>query len=80
MSDIPDDWRGQLDLRAEIVRIDRERAEAQKFNAEREKLLEEATKFRREPWGIMLAAFSALLGALIGTAPVLITFLLKGIP
>jgi hypothetical protein len=27
MSDLPADWRGQLDLRAELAQIDRERAE-----------------------------------------------------
>ena len=68
MSDIPDDWRGQLDLRAEIVRIDRERAEAQKFNAEREKLLQEALKYRRERWLAPVLAVATAIGGVLGAA------------
>ena len=37
-----------LDLRAEIARIDRERAETQKFAAEQRKLTEEAAKLSEE--------------------------------
>jgi hypothetical protein len=40
MSDVPD-GRGQLDLRAELARIDRERAETQKLMLESEKFIAE---------------------------------------
>jgi hypothetical protein len=55
VSDIPADWRGQLDLRAEIARIDRDRAESEKlrqetekFVAEQRKLIAESSKFASE--------------------------------
>jgi len=64
MSDLPADYHAQLDLRAEIARIDRDRAEtqklieeAQKLTAEQRKLLAEdlklaaeQRKFDRERW------------------------------
>jgi hypothetical protein len=53
MSDIPTDYREQLDLRAEIQRIDRDRADMLKLQAE-------TKKFNRDPW---ILAFAALLAA-----------------
>ena len=58
------DDRGQLDLRAEIARIDRDRAESEKFKAEITKRTEEAIKFRREPWLAIVVALAALIGSL----------------
>jgi hypothetical protein len=40
----------QLDLRALIARIDRDLADAEKLRVETRKLVEEASKLRREPW------------------------------
>jgi hypothetical protein len=54
MSDIPADWRGQLDLRAELARIDRDRAETRKLTEESEKFIAEQRKLLSE--GRMLAA------------------------
>jgi hypothetical protein len=56
MSDIPADWRGQLDLRAELARIDRDRAETQKLFAE-------ARKFNRDPWFLVVGAIIAALAS-----------------
>ena len=66
MSDIPSDWRGQLDLRQELARIDRDRAEtrklqeeSEKFIAEPRKLLAESRKLDRDrwlaPWSLLIA-------------------------
>ena len=66
MSDIPSDWRGQLDLRQELARIDRDRAEtcklqeeSEKSIAEQRKLLAESRKLDRDrwlaPWSLLLA-------------------------
>jgi hypothetical protein len=52
MSDIPVDWRGQLDLRAIIARIDRDRADMLKLQAE-------TKKFNRDAWVLALAALIA---------------------
>lgn len=69
MSDIPTDWRGQLDLREELARIDRNRAETQKLYAE-------AGKFNREPWVLVLigflTGFMALLAAIVARLPELL--------
>jgi hypothetical protein len=62
MSDIPSDWRGQIDLRAVLTKIDRDRAETQKLFAE-------SHKFNREPWVLVLAALIAALAALIARLP-----------
>ena len=66
-----------LDLRAELARIDRDRAETAKFAAEQNKLAEEAAKFRREPWLLLSVALAALVGTLIGSLPNLLTVLLR---
>ena len=63
MSDIPTDWRDRLDLRAEIARIDRERAETQKFAAEQNKLSAEARKFNRDPWFLIAGAIIAAIAS-----------------
>jgi len=71
-SDIPSDWRGQLDLRAELGRIDRERAdtqkllrESEKFIAEEHKLLAEARKLNRDRWLAPWALLASLLGGTV---------------
>lgn len=48
MSDIPADYRDRLDLREQIERIDRQREEGQKFNAEQNKLMAEQQKLLAE--------------------------------
>ena len=58
MSDIPTDYREQLDLRAEIQRIDRDRADMLKLQAE-------ARKFNRDPWILALAALIAVFGSIL---------------
>lgn len=65
MSDIPADWRGQLDLRKELARIDRDRAETQK-------LLAEAMKFKRERWVVPVTVAGALLAAAIARLDVIL--------
>jgi hypothetical protein len=79
MSDIPADWRGQLDLRAELERIDRNRAEMQKllaevtklnseerkFDGELTKLIAESRKYNRERWVIPVTVAGALLAAAV---------------
>jgi hypothetical protein len=66
MSDVPADYRERLDLRAEIARIDRDRAESQKlqeetrkFVAEQHKLMAEGRKFNRDPWFLIIGAIIA---------------------
>ena len=63
----------QLDLREQLIRIDRAMAESQKFQAEREKLLAEAAKFNRERWLAPVLAIAAVIGGLLGAA----TFIAK---
>lgn len=65
MSDIPADYRGQLDLRAEIARIDRDRADMLKLQAERQ-------KFNREPWLLVLAAFLGIVATIMARLPEII--------
>jgi len=66
MSDIPADWRGQLDLWAELARIDRDRVEtrtlqeeSEKFIAEQRTLIAEGQKLDRDrwlaPWSLLIA-------------------------
>jgi len=57
MSDIPADWRDQLNLRAEIARIDRDRAESEKFIAEQRKLISESRELDRDRWLAPLVLF-----------------------
>jgi hypothetical protein len=75
MSDIPADWRGQLDLRAEIARIDRDRAESEKlrqetekFVAEQRKLIAEGRKFERDRWLAPWLAIVTVTGGVLGIA------------
>jgi hypothetical protein len=65
MSDIPSDWRGQIDLRAEIARIDRDRAETQKLYAE-------GHKFEREPWVLALVALIGAFAVIMARLPELL--------
>ena len=62
-SDIP-----HLNLREQIARIDRAIAGTHKFQAETDKLFEEARKFRRDRWSGIITAIAALIGALGGSA------------
>lgn len=68
--------RVELDLRAELARIDRDRAESQKFTAEIHKLTREAEKFRAEefklwrdwrmaPWIFGLTLVAGVIGGFI---------------
>lgn len=77
MSDIPVDYRDRLNLRDEIARIDRNRAESQKleedgrkFVAEQRKLIAEASKLDRDRWLAPWALVASLFGALLGGAVV----------
>lgn len=64
MSDIPSDWREQLDLRSELARIDRDQAEIHKLTAEAMKLLAERNKLRMDRWIAPVIALATLIGAL----------------
>lgn len=72
MSDLPTDYRGQLDLRAIIARIDRDRADSEKLRVEGDKLRAEREKFNRDPWLLILAALIAGFAAVIARLPELI--------
>ena len=65
MSDIPTDWREQLNLRDEIARIDRNRAETQKLYAE-------GHKFEREPWVLALVALIGAFAVIMARLPELL--------
>jgi hypothetical protein len=52
MSDIPHDWRDQLNIREQISRIDKAIDEAAKLRAE-------ARKFNRDPWFLITGAIIA---------------------
>jgi len=64
MSDLP-----PLDLRAELARIDRDRAETHKLMREAEKLRAEEHKLWRDwqlaPWVLALSLIAAIIGGLI---------------
>jgi hypothetical protein len=62
------DPRVQLDLREQLIRIDRAMAESHKFQAEREKLLAEAAKLNRDRWLAPVLTIAAVIGGLLGTA------------
>lgn len=73
MSELPLDYRTQLDLRAEIARIDRDRAEtqklieeSQKLTAEQRKLIAEAQKLTWDRWLAPSLAIAAVIGGLLG--------------
>ena len=73
MSEMPLDYRTQLDLRDEIARIDRNRAESdklrqetEKFVAEQRKLISESRKLDRDRWLAPLVLGASLLGGVIG--------------
>lgn len=82
MSDLPADYRDQLDLRTIIAEIDRKRAETQKLQEEREKfvseqhkLLAEARKLNRDrglaPWqatALTLGTLAALVTSVVSLA------------
>ena len=76
MSDIPADWRGQLDIREQIARIDRAQAEIHKLMAERPNLEAETRKYNREPWllafAALIAVFGSILAAIIARLPELL--------
>jgi hypothetical protein len=76
MSDLPADYREQLDLRGIIAQIDRDRAETRKlqgesdkFVAEQKKLLAEASKLERDrwlaPWLLLVSLSSGVVVAVI---------------
>jgi len=67
MSEVPLDYRLQLDLRDEIARIDRNRAEAEKFAAEQRKLIAEARKLDRDRWLAPFVLLASLAGGLIAS-------------
>lgn len=58
-----------LDLRAELARIDRDRAETHKLLAEVFKLNSEGRKFNRDWWIVPLTAFGAILAAIVARLP-----------
>jgi len=71
MSELPLDYRTQLDLRAEIARIDRDRAESDKlrqeserFIAEQRKLIAEGRTLDRDRWLAPWSLLIALMGGL----------------
>jgi len=55
----------ELDLRAELARIDRDRAETQKLIAESQKLSAETRHFDRQTWQPMAIAVLALIASMI---------------
>ena len=65
MSDIPADWRGQLNIREQIARID-------KLLVENQKLQAETKKYNREPWILGFAALLGVVAAIAARAPEII--------
>lgn len=81
MSDVPADYRDRLNLREQIERIDRQRAEGLKFAAEQhklaaeqQKLMAEALKLNRDRW---LAPWVLLTSLLSGGVVAIISHLWK---
>lgn len=72
MSDATADIADRLNLREQIVRIDRAIDEAAKFRSERAKLDAEAAKFHRDRFLAPALALAATLGAIAAVAPALI--------
>jgi hypothetical protein len=58
----------ELDLREQIVRIDRAIAETGKFQAEQRKFIAEAQKLDRDRWLAPALAIAAVIGGLLGVA------------
>jgi hypothetical protein len=65
MSELPLDYRDQLNLREQIARIDRDMADIHKLRAERDKLT-------RDHWLLMLAALIAAFAVIVARLPELI--------
>jgi len=55
----------ELDLRAELARIDRDRAETQKLIEESHKLAAETRHFDRQTWQPMAIAVLALVASIV---------------
>ena len=72
MSDATADVTDRLNLREQIVRIDRAIDEAAKFRSERAKLDAEAAKLYRDRFLAPAVALAATLGAIAALAPSLI--------
>jgi hypothetical protein len=66
MSDIPADWRDRLNVREQIVRIDRSIDEAAKLRAEQGKLIAEGRKLDRDRWLAPLVLAASLAASLLG--------------
>lgn len=69
MSDAPIDYSDPVVLRAELARIDRDRAETQKLFAETDKLFAEGRKFNRDIWIVPVGIFGAIAAATIARLP-----------
>jgi hypothetical protein len=72
VSDTSADYRELLDLRAVIAGIDRDRAESQKLQEEREKfiaeqhkLMAEGNRFNRDKWIVPLTAVLSVFGIIV---------------
>ena len=62
-----------LDIREQIVRIDRAIAETRKFVSERDKLAEEAAKSSRDRWLAPVLAIVSVIGGLAGFTSAIVT-------
>ena len=62
MSELPRDYRDQINLREQITRIDRNQAEIQKLFAERDKL-------NRDHWLLVLAALITAFAVVVARLP-----------
>ena len=72
MSDLPADWRDQLNVREQIARIDRSLDAAAKLRAEQRKLISEGQKFNRDPWILALTALIAAFAVVVARLPELL--------
>lgn len=79
MSDFTANNADDLNFRDILARIDRQQAETRKFVAERDKLLAEADKLRRDRFLAPLLAASALGGLIAGAASYLLPILLRAV-
>ena len=62
-----------LDIREQLVRIDRAIAETRKFVSERDELAEEAAKISRDRWLAPVLAIVSVIGGLAGFASAIVT-------